>query len=104
MLRHGILLEGDKDYTIVQMENGAKRLIYPNKDLVHYDKTKVTIKGKFSKVVNKVDFPAPPYKVVIEENGQVVEDFTDTKCHDKTATFIVKVAPGGVAVVDIFAQ
>lgn len=101
VVRHGVILEGDKDYTIVKTENGAKRLIYPNKDLAHYNKTQVTIKGKFSRVINKMDFPATPFKV-ISEDKQLVTDLNVKKIAGDTVNFILKVAPGGIAVVDIF--
>ncbi len=101
--RHKISLDGDKDYTIVQMESGAKRLIYPNKDLQHYNHTKVTVNGKFIKAVNVMDFPAQPFKIVIDD-GQAVSDLGKKEISDRAIGFLVKIAPGGIAVADIFTE
>lgn len=101
--RHGIMLEGDKDYTIVQMENGAKRLIYPNTNLNAYDHTKVRVKGKFIKAINKMEFPAQPFKLVVED-GQAVANLGKKEILDRAVGFLVKIAPGGIAVADIFTE
>ncbi len=101
--RHGIVMDGDKDYTIVQMPSGAKRLIYPNKNLNKYDRTSTFVSGKFIKAVNKTDFPAQPLKIVIED-GQAVADLGKKEILDRAIGFSVKVAPGGIAVADIFTE
>ena len=101
--RHKIVLEGDKDYTIVEMENGAKRLIYPNKNYNNYDRTKVMVNGKFDRVENRINFPAQPFKLVLE-NGQTVANLGKKEISDRAIGFLVKVAPGGIAVADIFTK
>ena len=101
--RHGVALEGDKDYTVIKMESGALRVIYPNKDLNHYDHTKVSVRGKFKKVINKMDFPAQPLKIVIED-GQAVADLGKKEILDRAIGFMLNVAPAGIAVADIFTE
>lgn len=101
--RHGVALEGDKDYTVIKMESGALRVIYPNKDLNHYDHTKVGVMVKVKKVINKMDFPAQPLKIVIED-GQAVADLGKKEILDRAIGFMLNVAPAGIAVADIFTE
>lgn len=99
-LRHGIKLDRDSDCTVLQLDKNLYRLIYPNYNVYSYTSEKVIIGNKFESVQNKGNYPAQPFKLVMD-NGQVVANTGDKKLAERAIGFIIKATPSGVAIADI---
>ena len=97
--RYNISLESDIPFTLLKMQDGRYRIIVSNSCLIHYDRAIVKVAGQLEFVKNVVDFPMQPIKLVME-NGAVFAQDENGERMKEAKGFLVKVAPGGVGIVD----
>lgn len=97
--KYDISLDSNIPFTLLKMADGRYRIMISNSCLIHYDRAIVRLNGELTSLTNIVDFPMQPIKLVME-NGAVVAQDTEGEQIKKAKGFCVKIAPGGVGIVD----